>query len=94
MNFEPGEREYLLEMRMLTTDVEGRDVFVGLSVEESEEYFAHSRLGATDRRAGQTAQEHRERVERYQTLHSKMQKAKFDLIAAEHILRTMQPTRN
>lgn len=94
MEFDPHERAYLLDMRLLTTDLEGRDVFVGLSVEESEEYFAFTRPGGTDLRPGEDWEQQHARGERYLELHDKMEKAKFELIAAEHVLRTMRPTKN
>jgi hypothetical protein len=36
-----SERPYLLEMRSLATDAEGREVLVGLNFEETAFYLAH-----------------------------------------------------
>jgi hypothetical protein len=38
-----SERAYLLEMRSLATDAEGREVLVGLNFEETAFYMAHVR---------------------------------------------------
>jgi hypothetical protein len=44
MEFDTGERAYLNEMRMLSTDNAGNEVVVGLTVEESKEYYGYTRL--------------------------------------------------
>ena len=44
MKFGVDEREYLNEMRILTTDNAGNEIFVGLTVEESREYYELTRL--------------------------------------------------
>ena len=52
LTFHPGEREHLLEMRMLTTDRHGHELIVGLSLEDSEFYLAYSRDPDSLRQSG------------------------------------------
>lgn len=94
MDFEAGEREYLLDMRMLTTDVHGREVIVGLDPEESEFYVAFSRDPDSLRQPGEPWQARDDRSTRYQELYWKMKRAQMDVVAAEHVVCTMSPTKN
>lgn len=45
MEFTDGERVFLNEMRMLSTDNKGNEIFVGLTLEESQEYYKYTRTG-------------------------------------------------
>jgi hypothetical protein len=45
LNLRDGYRAYLVEMRALSTDSNGRDIYVGLTHEESERYHSALRLG-------------------------------------------------
>jgi hypothetical protein len=87
-----GERAYLIEMRGLTKDVEGRDVLVGLTFEETEFYMAHARARRSPdyRRPAN----HAEQVERYLALHAKYERARFQILGAEHQKRVDKPTMN
>jgi len=78
-----GEQNYLLEMRALSTDSQGRDIFVGLTSEESERYhFLSNPL-----RHG-TYEENEE----YLSLNAKHENARHQVLAAEHIKRTESPS--
>jgi hypothetical protein len=58
-----SERAYLLEMRSLATDAEGREVLVGLNFEETAFYMAHvrDRVALNYKRSA----DHEEQAERY-----------------------------
>ncbi|WP_062018429.1 hypothetical protein [Aureimonas sp. AU4] len=43
MNLSEAEQAFLRGMRAITLDAEGREIFVGLTAEESEEYLDLSR---------------------------------------------------
>jgi hypothetical protein len=79
------ELEYLNEMRMLSTDEHGRTIFVGLTLAESEEYYALVSQGHEGR--------HSDDSERYIELHDKHELARLQVIHAEAELRG-NPTRN
>lgn len=78
LNISEAEREYMKEMRMLTTDSRGNELLVGLTLEESRFYlkFADARLSSV----GMDSDEDRER---YLALHEKHEKARLSVIAAE-----------
>ena len=78
-----GEKHYLLEMRALSTNTEGHDVFVGLTSNESERYhFLSNPLKSL---------EHSEREE-YLALHEKHELARLLLLDAENTMRVEQPS--
>lgn len=78
-----GEKNYLLEMRALSTDPQGRDIFVGLTADESERYhFLSNPL-----RHG-TYEENEE----YLAFNQKHEQARHQVLAAEHIKRTEAPS--
>jgi hypothetical protein len=58
-----SDRAYLLEMRSLATDAEGREVLVGLNLEETAFYMAHvrDRVALNHKRSA----DHEEQAERY-----------------------------
>lgn len=70
MQFEPGERNHLRSTGVLMMDEHGRDVYAGLSLEESEEYHAITRalMDGTFRQPSESAAEGSARRERYQYL--------------------------
>lgn len=80
-----GEKHYLLEMRALSKDAEGNDVFVGLTSEESEHYHFLSNP--------MKSLEHSEREE-YLALHEKHELARLLVLDAENTLRVEQPSRH
>ena len=81
-------REHLTEMRAIATDKDGREVLVGLSSEETEWYFAYSaRRWRGDRRRGHSVDR-----EKYLTLQTKHQLARFAILGAEVQKRTETPT--
>jgi len=83
-------RAYLNEMRALSTDRDGNEVFVGLSVEESKRYLSYSLLDENGSRKRKTRDERSE----YLALHDKHEAARFQVLGAEHVLRTMTPTKH
>jgi hypothetical protein len=76
MEFDTGERAYLNEMRMLSTDSAGNEIFVGLTVEESKEYYQFTRLHHRDN--GDMAA-----TDRYLALNAKLEAARFAVLNAE-----------
>jgi hypothetical protein len=87
MNFTEAERFYLEDMRALSTDGEGREVFIGLSAEESAEFYEFTRIEAIER--SKTSEER----DRYLELHEKHEKARLQIVAAE-IEARHDPVRN
>ncbi|WP_280191178.1 hypothetical protein [Delftia sp. PS-11] len=74
MNLTEGERAYLIEMRALSTDAAGNEVFAGLTVEESKEFHRLSiRRDSTSYEEG----------DRYIQLSDKHETARIQVIAAE-----------
>lgn len=76
MNFGDGERAYLHEMRMISTDNAGNEVFVGLTVAESAEYYTFTRLNQRPDRGD-------EGRDRYLELHEKHERTRLAILAAE-----------
>ena len=87
MEFNAGEREYLDWMRMLSTDNAGNEIYVGLTVEESREYYKFSR--PFHRFNGDS-----EAQGRYLELNEKMQRARFAVLGAEIAAREDKSTRH
>lgn len=80
-----GEKNYLLEMRALSTDTQGNDVYVGLTSSESERYHflsdPHKSL-------------ERSESEEYLALNDKHELARLLVIDAENTLRVEKPSRH
>ena len=87
-----SERAYLLEMRSLATDAEGREVLVGLNFEETAFCMAHvrDRVALNHKRSA----DHEEQAERYLRLHDKHEVARFQVPGAENQKRVDKPTVN
>lgn len=84
--FTDTERAYLSEMRALTTDSQGREHLVGLTLDETALYMRcvrdRSRKGS------------REDTKRFVQLHDKHELARLQVIGAEVVLRQDKPTRH
>lgn len=84
----PTDRQlYLKEMLAIGEDDEGREVLIGLTVEETSfnlNYVEQSVLGDVEPNDG----------EGYLRLHDKHEKARFAVLGAEHVLRTEKPSRH
>jgi hypothetical protein len=78
LNISEGEREYLKEMRMLTTDSQGNEQLVGLNLEESQFYLRFSQSRPRSLEPGSD-----EDRERYLYLNEKLEHARLSVIAAE-----------
>lgn len=76
MEFSDDERAYLNEMRKLSTDNAGNEIFVGLTVEESEEYYRFTRLSYSYKG------DHEE-LDRAVKLGDKHEAARFTVLGAE-----------
>jgi hypothetical protein len=85
--FTDSERAYLIEMRAITTDAQGREVLVGLSLEETAVYMAHCRAFLTGDRD-------RDGRDAYLRLHDKHERARLEVIGTEHYVRTENPPRH
>jgi hypothetical protein len=82
-------REFLTEMRSITTDGTGREVLVGLTAEETDWYFAYTARRMSDAARGP---HHSEDRERYLALHDRHEHARFQVLGAEIQKRTDSPT--
>lgn len=76
MKFSPAERSYLEDRRMLSTDSAGREVFRGLTLEESRVFWGFIRDGAMEIAAS-------EERDRYLDLYMEHEKARLQIIMAE-----------
>ena len=82
--FTEAERAYKTEMRAITKDSQGREVLVGLTIEETVfymEYVRNRMQGHNDSQNGA----------RYLELHEKHERARFAVLGAEHYVRTENP---
>lgn len=86
--FTESERAYLSEMRAITTDGHGREVLVGLTLEETAWYVAYSKARLTG--------EHREPEDgkEYLELYDKHERARLQVLGAEIEARNENPTRH
>ncbi|MBV2179694.1 MAG: hypothetical protein KUL86_00490 [Castellaniella sp.] len=78
LEFQPGARAHLLKIHALSTDGDGNEVFVGMTLKESvwyQLYLEESFNGETDRTDGSQ--------ERYLALHDKHEDARQTVIADE-----------
>ncbi len=78
LEFQPGARAYLLTIRALSTDGDGNDVFVGMTLKEStwyQQYLDESFYGDADRTDGSQ--------EKYLSLQDKHESARLAVIAEE-----------
>jgi hypothetical protein len=85
--FTEAERVRLTEMFAITKDSQGREVLVGLSLDETAIYMAlhrKFRTGEHDSEGGEV----------YLKLHDKHERERFKVIGAEHFLRTKNPPRH
>ena len=82
-----SERAHLREMRALSTDLQGREVLVGLSFEETVFYVAYGR----DRVKGISRPDD---GEKYIELHDKHERARLSVLGAENELRIYKPPRH
>ena len=92
MDFDPAEKAHLLGMLCLTTDARGLLVYTGLTRLESEEYFALTRPGGSDRQPRETSLAHNARRARFLALHHRMRNAQLQAISAERKAGTPQPS--
>ncbi len=83
--FTDDERAYLSEMRAISTDANGNEILVGLTLEETAFYMNYTRKRIT----GEDDHLH---GERYLELHNKHEQARFEVLGAEIHLRTEKPT--
>ncbi len=87
LNLEDSEREYLKEIRALTVDKEGREVYAGLTLDESILYQKILNIMLTERN------DH-EILKTYNELHDKHEKSRMDIIATEVYIRNEKPSAN
>jgi len=86
LEFQPGARAYLSEIRALSKDLDDNDVFVGMTIKESvwyANYLEESFNGTADRFDGSQ--------EKYLALQDKHEEARQTVIAAESLMRTQKP---
>ena len=87
IEFGNDERKHLIEMRMLTKDSNGQEVFVGLTLEETTFYVTYSRQSLLDA-------ENPKDTDRYLELNEKHETARLRVISAEAQLRVDNPPRH
>lgn len=82
--FTDDERNYLIEMRAITTDTQGREMLVGLTTEETEFYIAYSRDLRGDSHNSADS-------DRYLELNNKHEAARLSVLMAENEQRVDNP---
>lgn len=87
--FTEHERIFFIETRALTKDNEGREVLVGLTLEETEFYMTFSRRFTTGDR-----DRNKENRKRYLELTERHEKARIDVIGSELYLLNENPPIN
>lgn len=85
--FTEAERVYLTEMRAITKDSQGREILVGLTLDETTVYMDFVRKSRTGEHDCGDA-------EVYLRLNEKHERARFAVLGAEHVLRTENPPRH
>ena len=84
-SFTDDERAHLTEMRAISTDSNGIEILVGLTIEETAFYMNYTRgrvAGNNDHFGG----------EKYLQLHDKHEQARLEVLGTEIHLRTEKPT--
>jgi hypothetical protein len=94
LNIDAAMRPFLEEMRMLNTDLNGDEIFVGLTREESEWYADYEARDWSYRTADHAPRPEKGEKLRHQELWEKHERARFEVLGAEHVLRTENPSRN
>jgi len=79
--FTDSERKYLTELRAISKDREGREVLVGLTLEETEFYIQFGRSIVP-------GEKKHEEADRYLKLNQKHEQARMEVISTENLLRT------
>ena len=87
-SFSDDERAYLTEMRGITTDSSGREILVGLTLDETAFYIEYARASILGLSRDQ------EQSDRYLELHEKHERARLAILAAENQLRVDNPQRH
>ncbi|AYN94418.1 hypothetical protein EAW52_10830 [Pseudomonas sp. LTJR-52] len=77
LNLDEYQRQYMNELRMLTTDLEGNEVIVGLTVEESKKYLLLNPLMQDSHQSDEEGDE-------YLRLHEKHEIARREMVLAEN----------
>ena len=86
LEFQPGARAYLAEIRALSIDKDNNEVFVGMTIKESAwyaNYLEESFSGTADRTD--------ESEEKYLALHDKHEEARRTVLAGESLMRAQSP---
>lgn len=88
LDINDADRAYLNELRALSTDSFGNEIFVGLTLEESIRFAVLSKRGLmSGNRSFDDGEE-------YLALHDKHEMARMRVLAAEHVARTESPTKH
>jgi hypothetical protein len=86
LEFQPGARAYLSEIKALSTDKDDNEVFVGMTIKESvwyQNYLEESFSGTVDRLDGSQ--------EKYLALQDKHEEARLTAIADESLAPAQEP---
>ena len=85
LDLNDGERAYMQEMRILSTDRNGNEVMVGLSLEETLRMLEHNRRFLSgDRDRNESSRDD------YLRLHEKHERARLQVLGAENELRNLK----
>ena len=87
VSFTESERIFFTEMRAITTNSQGQEVLVGLTLEETSFYISHSRQASTE------VHSYVENA-KYLALVDKHEAARHGVLSAEIYLRNENPSRH
>ena len=83
--FTDADRNYLTEMRALSTDSAGREVLVGLTFEETDFYMEYSNKRMQGQMDGPNSK-------RYLELHEQHERARLEVLGTEIYIRNENPS--
>lgn len=85
LNLSEGDRAYMIEMRMLSTDQEGNEVMVGLTLDETLRMLEYNRrFLANERDRSESARAD------YRALQQRHERARLQVLGAENELRNLK----
>jgi hypothetical protein len=87
MDFDPAERTHLQDAKCITVDANGAEIYVGLDLSQSNEYFAFTRPSGAERHSGESSLAYNARRLRFLVLHQITRTAQLDFIKSRDDLR-------
>ncbi|WP_146056486.1 hypothetical protein [Methylobacterium sp. V23] len=80
MNFDPAERMHLQDAQCLAIDGNGDEIYIGLNLDQSNEYFSFTRPSGEERHSGESSLAYNARRLRFLVLHQLTRSAQLNVI--------------